>query len=157
MILSLLNEDEENETGDSKEKAEDIKPSDGSSKELKDKKENMQKEVPIHKIEKKGETDVANEESDKAIVHNKFEDGKVDGVVTEGNKSLNAVGEAKCPLKMNKSPEKIAPVLSICEIDKCDGKCNMDSIVDKCSPTCTPTAKSNIKHADVQNDGDNQG
>ena len=149
----MLNENEKNETGDNKVKAEDVKPSDGSSKEVNDKNENMQKEVPICKIEKKGETDVANEESDKAIVHNKFEDGKVDGVVTEGNKSFNAVGKGKSPLKPNKSPEKIVPVLSICKIDKHYG--NMDSIVDKCSPTCTPTAKSNIKQADVQNDGDN--
>ena len=57
----MLNEDEEEkETGDSKVKAEEVKPSDGS-KELKDKKENMQKEVLKHKIEKEGETDVANE------------------------------------------------------------------------------------------------
>ena len=157
MILNLLNEEEENESGNSKVKAEDVKPSDGSdgsSKEVKAKEENTQKEVQIRKIENKGEADVANEENDKATVHNKFEDGQVDGAVAEGNKSLNVVAEGNSPLKVNQSPEKIVPVLSICKIDKSDGKCNMDSIVDKCSPICSPIAKSNIKPADVQNEGD---
>ena len=65
------------------------------------------------------------------------------------------MGGGKSLLKLNKSPEKIVPVVSICKMDKGDGKCNMDSIVDKCSPTCTPSAKFDIKQADVQNDGDN--
>lgn len=117
MILTLLDDDEK-ESGetsdkkcyDSKDKMEDVK----DKKEVK-----LEKQVPIHKIEKEGKIEESKEKSDQKV-----------------DKGLQDVKVDESPGKVNKRPEKMSgAVLSICKIDKGDGKCNMENIDDKVDET----------------------
>ena len=149
MILNLLNEDEK-ESGEASDKIGDDSTCKIEEENDKDKVK-MQKQVPIHKIEKEGETKVSPEKSNDEMVA-KILQGveKVDDSVVKDENTAVDGGKGKSPVKVNKSPEKISEaVLSICKIDKAHGKCNIDSIIS----TGTNIEKYNINRGAVQTDG----
>ena len=143
MILNLLNEDEK-ESGEASDKIGDDSTHKMEEENNKDEVK-MEKQVPICKIEKEGETKVSPEKSNNEMVANNLQgvEKADDSVVKDG-------GKGKSPVKVNKSPEKISEaVLSICKIDKAHGKCNIDSIVS----TGTNIEKYDINKGAVQTDG----
>ena len=136
MILSLLNE-EDKDNGEKSDKICDAsKP---KMEEVKDEKEvKTPKEVPIHKIEKEEGIKVLPEKSNDEKVVNKLQDvEKGDESVVKDGKMVFSGGKGKSPVKVHKSPETMSEaVLSICKIDKGDGKCNRDKKkVDKVAET----------------------
>ena len=149
MILNLLNEDEK-ESGEASDKIGD--DSTCKMEEENDKDEvTMQKQVPIRKIEKEGETKISPEISNDETVAKNLQgvEKADDSVVKNGNTAVDG-GKGKSPVTVNKSLEKISEaVLSICKIDKAHGKCNIHSIVS----TGTNIEKYDINKGAVQTDG----